>query len=130
MYRIALALAALAILPGPALAETASKTVKAGGRSIIGSFFSYRVNTCQADAVPAAKVRRQGASGRVEIVPIEHTLGKDTPCPGTKVRGLLYAYTPARGFTGADEVAIDVPWAGNDSGMPTVLTYTYRITVQ
>jgi hypothetical protein len=129
MRRLALSLTGLLLLATSAAAETQDKVVKANTRSAIGGFFSYGVGTCLAGVIPNAKIRKQGANGTIEIHPHEQVLGKDTQCPGAKVRGLVFVYTPAKGFKGADEVAIDLPWAGNDSGQPTILTYTYRIRV-
>ena len=46
------------------------------------------------------------------------------------MRGLVFVYTPSKGFKGTDEFAIDLPWAGNDSAQPTILTDTFRISVE
>jgi hypothetical protein len=124
------ALSFLFLLAAPVAAETRDKVVKTNTRSAIGGFFSYGVGTCLAGVIPNAKIRKQGANGTIEIQQHEQVLGKDTQCPGTNVRGLVFIYTPAKGFRGTDEVAIDLPWAGNDSGQPTILTNTYRIRVE
>jgi hypothetical protein len=129
MRRLACSLTTLILLAAPAAAETRDKVVKANTRSAIDGFFSYSVGTCLADAIPRATIRKQGSNGIAEIQQHQQVLGKNTQCPGTPVRGLVFVYTPAKGFRGTDEVSIDVPWAGNDSGLPTILTYTYRIRV-
>jgi hypothetical protein len=104
--------------------------VKANSRTAIGGFLGYEVDTCYTSMVPDAKVRQAPANGSLQIIPHEQVLGKDSRCPGTKVRGIAYVYTPNKNFRGADEVSIDVPWVGNDVSPMSLRTYTYRITVQ
>ena len=130
MRRIAIALTGLVLLAAPAPAETLERTVKANSRSAIGGFLSYEVDTCYSAEVPDVKVRQSPAHGSFQILPHEQALGKDSRCPGKKVRGLAYVYTPQRGYKGADEVVLDVPWRSNDINPPTTLTYTYRIRVE
>ncbi|WP_243372203.1 hypothetical protein [Microvirga solisilvae] len=130
MYRAALLLAGLTLAASPAMAETVERAVKANATSAIGGFFGYEVNTCYSSIIPDVKVKQAPANGSFRIVPFEQTLGKDTSCAGKKVRGLAYVYTPKKGFTGSDEVVLDVPWSGNDHSLPTVYTNTYRIKVQ
>jgi len=130
MFRAVSALAGILLLASPAYAETRERTIKANTVAAIGGFLGYEVDTCYPSEVPDVKIRQSPAHGTLRIVPHEQVLGKDTRCPGTKVRGLAYVYTPAKGFKGADEVAIDVPWNSTDSGRATILTYTYRIKVE
>ncbi|WP_114946164.1 hypothetical protein [Microvirga calopogonii] len=130
MYRAIVLAAGLALLTGSASAETIERTVKANTISAIGGFLGYEVNTCYPSIIPDVKVRQEPANGSIQIRPHEEALGKDSHCPGTKVRGLAYVYTPKRGFKGMDEVVIDIPWSGNDLAPQTVLTKTYRIRVE
>jgi len=130
LRRIAIALTGLALLTAPAFAETLERTVKANSRSAIGGFLSYEVDTCYAADIPDVKVRQSPAHGTIQILPHEQALSQDSRCPGKKVRGLAYVYTPQRGYKGADEVVLDVPWRSNDLNPPTTLTYTYRIRVE
>jgi len=130
MFRAASALAGILLLASPACAETLERTVKANTVAAIGGFLGYEVDTCYPSDIPEVKIRQAPAYGSLRIIPHEQVLGKDSRCPGTKVRGLAYVYTPAKGFKGADEVAIDVPWNSTDSGRATILTYTYRIKVE
>lgn len=130
MYRALVVLAGLTLVASPSSAETVDKTVKANASTAVGGFFGYEVNTCYPANIPDVKVKQAPANGSFQIMPYEQTLGKDTRCAGRKIRGLAYVYTPKKGFKGSDEVAVDVPWSGNDLGMPTIRTYTYRITVQ
>jgi len=130
MHRTALLAAGLTLLAGSVAAETLDRTVKANAPAAIGGFFGYEVDTCYPSVIPDVKVKQAPANGSFQIVPYEHTLGKDTRCPGRKVKGLAYVYTPKKGFTGADEVVLDVPWSSNDLGLPTIWTYTYRIKVE
>jgi hypothetical protein len=118
------------LLAAPAAAETFDRTVKANARTAIGGFFGYEMETCYPSNIPDAKVRHAPANGQIAIVPHEQVLGADSRCPGRKVRGLAYIYTPKKGFKGLDEVAIDVPWSSTDSGADTLWTYTYRIRVE
>jgi len=104
--------------------------VKANVRSAIGGFFGYEVDTCYPSAIPEVKVRQGPANGSVQVVPHELSLGKDFRCAGTKVRGLAFVYTPNKGFKGADEITIDVPWHSTDSGSEVIRTYNYRIRVE
>jgi hypothetical protein len=106
------------------------KTVKANTRSAIGGFLGYEVDTCYPSAIPNVKIRQEPANGSLQIVPHEQAMGKDSRCPGTKVRGLAYVYTPKKGFKGLDEVTLDVPWRSTDSGGETIWTFTYRIRVE
>ena len=130
MRRISLLLIAGALLAAPAAAETFDRTVKANARTAIGGFFGYEVETCYPSNIPDAKVRHAPANGQIAIVPHDQVLGTNSRCPGRKVRGLAYIYTPKKGFKGLDEVAIDVPWSSTDSGADTLWTYTYRIRVE
>jgi hypothetical protein len=130
MNRVALVLAGLTLVANAASAETIERSVKANAPSAVGGFFGYELNTCYASVIPEVKIKQMPANGNFQIVPYEHTLGKDSHCAGQKVRGLAYVYTPKKGFKGPDEVAVDVPWSGNDLGLPTIRTYTYRINVQ
>ncbi|WP_457093763.1 hypothetical protein [Microvirga sp. P5_D2] len=130
MYRALTVLAGLTLFTAAASAQTADRTVKANSTTAIGGFFGYEVDTCYTSVIPDVKVKQAPANGDFKIVPYEQTLGKDTNCPGTKVRGLAYVYTPKKGFKGSDEVAVNVPWSGNDLSIPTLRTYTFRITVQ
>ncbi|WP_210497189.1 hypothetical protein [Microvirga antarctica] len=111
-------------------AETTDRTVKANGRSALGGFLGYEVDTCYPSQIPAVKIRQKPSYGTLQIVPHEQVLGKDNRCPNTKVRGLAYIYTPDKGFKGADEVSIDIPWSSTDSGPETLMTQTYRIRVE
>lgn len=130
MYRAAAALTGLTLLACSAHAETQERIVKANAASAVGGFLGYEVDTCYPSEIPDVKIRQAPVNGSVRIVPHEQVLGKDTRCPGTKVRGLAYVYTPNRGFKGTDEVTIDVPWNSTDSGRATILSYTYRIRVE
>ncbi|NIX76787.1 hypothetical protein [Microvirga terricola] len=130
MRRVAIVLAGLVLLTGSASAETRERTVKANTRSAIDGFFSYWEDTCYTGEVVNVKVRQEPANGSVQIVPHEQVLGKDSRCPGTKVRGLVYVYTPKKGFKGVDEFAIDVPWTSTDIGPGTVFTNNYKIRVE
>jgi hypothetical protein len=130
MHRVAIVLTGLALLAGPASAETVERTVKANARSAIGGFFGYEVDTCYPSDIPDVKVRQAPGNGTIQILPHEQALGKETACPGKKVRGLVYVYTPKKGFKGVDELAIDVPWASTDTGPQTIWTYTFRIRVE
>ncbi|MCB8820243.1 hypothetical protein [Microvirga rosea] len=128
--RIASVLALTALVATSVSAETLDKTVKANTRSAIGGFLSYEVDTCYSAEVPDVKVRQAPANGSIQLIPHEQEMGKDSRCPGKRVRGLAYVYTPKKGFKGLDEVVLDVPWRSNDLNPPTILTYTYRIRVE
>jgi hypothetical protein len=130
MYRTAAALAGLTLLAASASADTVERTVKANSITAIGGFLGYEVETCYPSAIPNVTVRQQPANGTIQIVPHQQALGKDTHCPGLKVRGLAYVYTPKKGFKGTDEVALDAPWRSTDSGQEIVRTFTYRIRVE
>lgn len=130
MRRCAVVLTGLILLAGPAAAETVDRTVQANTRSAIGGFLGYEVDTCYRSAIPDVKVRQAPANGSIQILPHEETLGKETRCPGLKGRGLVYVYTPKKGFRGMDEVSIDVPWQSTDSGPMTIWTYTFKIRVE
>jgi hypothetical protein len=130
MYRIIVAAVGLALLTGPASAETIERTVKANTISALGGFLGYEVNTCYPSVIPDVKVRQAPANGTIQIRPHEQALGKDSNCPGTKVRGLAFVYAPNKGFKGVDEVILDIPWSSNDLGLPSLMTKTYRIRVE
>lgn len=130
MYRAAAVFTGLILLAGPASAETVERTVKANTITAVGGFLSYEVNTCYPAEIPNVKIRQEPGNGTVRIVPHEQALGKDSRCPGTKVRGLAYVYTPKKGFKGDDEFTLDVPWRSTDSGPGNTLSYTYRIHVE
>jgi hypothetical protein len=130
VLRIAFALTGIVLLAFPVAAETTDRTVKANTRTGIGGFLGYEVDTCYGSVIPAVKVRQAPSNGSIEIIPHEQALGKETRCPGRKVRGLAYVYTPKKGFKGSDELSIDVPWASTDSGPETLMTYTFRIRVE
>jgi len=120
----------IAILAGAANADTVERTVKANSSTAVGGFFGYEVNTCYPSAIPDVKIHQQAGNGNVEIRPHQAKLDKDSQCPGLAVRGLAYVYTPKKGFKGADEFSVDVPWSTNDHSLPSVYTHTYRINVQ
>jgi hypothetical protein len=122
--------AVLPLLAGPASAETLERTVKANAVSAIGGFLGSEVDTCYPSVIPDVTVRQAPANGSIQLRPYEQALGKDTRCPGMKVRGLAYVYTPKKGFKGTDEVVIDIPWSWTDSGLATIMTHTYRIRVE
>jgi len=130
MRRAVLVLTGLGLLAGPAAADTFDRTVKANTRAAIGGFLGYEVDTCYPSVVPDAKVRQAPANGTIQFVPHQQKLGNDTRCPGTTVRGLVYVYTPNKGFKGTDELAIDLPWASTDSGPQLIRTHTFRIRVE
>ena len=130
MVRLMVFAAGLALLTVSASAETVERTVKANTVSAIGGFLGYEVETCYPSNIPDVKVRQQPANGTIQIRPYEQALGKDSRCPGTKVRGLAYVYTPKKGFTGIDEVVLDIPWSWNEAAPLTLMTYTYRIGVE
>jgi hypothetical protein len=130
MHRALIVLAGLTLIAGSASAETQDKTVKANTSTAIAGFFGYELNTCYPSVIPDVKVKQAPANGDFKIVPHEITLGKEDRCAGRKVRGLAYVYTPKKGFKGSDEVSVNVPWSGNDLSIPTLRTYTFRITVQ
>lgn len=130
MRRIVIALTGLVLLAVPAIAETLDRTVKANSRSAIGGFLSYQGADCYAGEIPDVKVRQPPANGSIQILPHEQALGKDSRCPGKRVQGLAYVYTPQKGFKGVDEVVLDVPWHSNDLQPATILTYTYKIQVE
>ena len=130
MYRIIVAAVGLALLTGPASAETVERTVKANTVSALGGFLGYEVNTCYPPVIPDVKVRQAPANGTIQIRPHEQALGKDSNCPDTKVRGLAFVNAPNKGFKGVDEVVLDIPWSSNDLGLPNLMTETYRIRVE
>lgn len=130
MYRVAAVVMGLTVLAGAAAAETRERTIKANTASAVGGFLGYEVDTCYPSEIPDVKIRQAPASGTLRIVTHEQVLGKDTRCPGTKVRGVAYVYTPNKGFKGMDEVTVDVPWSFSDVGRATTLSYTYRIRVE
>lgn len=130
MRRIVVGAALVLSMAASAGAETLDRTVKAGSRSAIGGFFGYEVDTCYPSEIPDVKIRQAPSNGSFQIVPYEQVLGKDSRCPGKKVRGLAYIYTPNKGFRGADEVVLDIPWRSTDSGGLTIWSYTYRIRVE
>jgi hypothetical protein len=130
MKRIVTLFTGLALFAGSASAETVERTVKANSTTALGGFFGYEVDTCYPSVIPDVKVRQSPAHGTFKIVPHEQVLGEGNRCKGTKVRGLAYVYTPAKGFKGNDEVVVDVPWVANDLGQPVLYTYTYRVKVE
>ncbi|HLM39379.1 MAG TPA: hypothetical protein VK434_07265 [Microvirga sp.] len=130
MYRAAAVLAGLTCLAGSASAETLERTVKANAATPIGGFLGYEVDTCYPSVIPNVKVRQAPANGSIQIVPHQQALGKDSRCPGKTVRGLAFVYTPKKGFKGADELSLDVPWSSTDSGPETIRTYTFRVKVE
>jgi hypothetical protein len=130
MRRLAVIAAGFCLLVGPAAAETVERTVKANTRAGIGGFLGYEVDTCYPSAITTVTVRDRPANGNIQILPHEQVLGKDSRCPGTKVRGLAFVYTPNKGFRGADELTLDVPWQSTDSGPETIRSYTFRIRVE
>jgi hypothetical protein len=130
MYRIIAAAAGLFLLMGSASAETIERTVKANTVSAIGGFLGYEVDTCYPSNIPDVKVRQAPANGTIQIRPHEQALGKESRCPGTKVRGLAYVYTPKKGFKGTDEIVLDIPWTWNEVSPQSLITYTYRIRVE
>ena len=127
MYRIIAAATGLSLLMGSASAETIERTVKANTVSAIGGFLGYEVDTCYPSNIPDVKVRQAPANGTIQIRPHEQALGKESRCPGTKVRGLAYVYTPKKGFKGTDEIVLDIPWTWNEVSPQSLITYTYRI---
>jgi hypothetical protein len=130
MYRAAAVLAGLTCLAGSASAETLERTVRANAATPIGGFLGYEVDTCYPSVIPNVKVRQAPANGSIQIVPHQQALGKDSRCPGKTVRGLAFVYTPKKGFKGADELSLDVPWSSTDSGPETIRTYTFRVKVE
>jgi hypothetical protein len=100
MYRIIVAAAGLALLTGSASAETIERTVKASTISALGGSLGYEVNTCYPSVIPDVKIRQAPANGTIQIRPHEQALGKDSHCPGTKVRGLAFVHAPNKGFKG------------------------------
>jgi hypothetical protein len=130
MDRIIAAAAGLFLLMGSASAETIERTVKANTVSAIGGFLGYEVDTCYPSNIPDVKVRQAPANGTIQIRPHEQALGKESRCPGTKVRGLAYVYTPKKGFKGTDEIVLDIPWTWNEVSPQSLITYTYRIRVE
>ena len=69
MRRVAIVLTGLALLAGPASAETVERTVKANARSAIGGFFGYEVDTCYPSDIPDVKVRQAPGNGTIQIIP-------------------------------------------------------------
>jgi hypothetical protein len=130
MYRIIAAATGLSLLMGSASAETIERIVKANTVSAIGGFLGYEVDTCYPSNIPDVKVRQAPANGTIQIRPHEQALGKESRCPGTKVRGLAYVYTPKKGFKGTDEIVLDIPWTWNEVSPQSLITYTYRIRVE
>ena len=130
MYRIIAAATGLSLLMGSASAETIERIVKANTVSAIGGFLGYEVDTCYPSNIPDVKVRQAPANGTIQIRPHEQALGKESRCPGTKVRGLAYVYTPKKGFKGTDEIVLDIPWIWNEVSPQSLITYTYRIRVE
>ena len=130
MYRALIVLAGLTLAAGSVSAQTADRTVKANTSTAIGGFFGYELNTCYPANIPDVKIKQAPANGTLRIVPHQATLGKEDRCAGKTVKGLAYVYTPNKGFKGSDEVSLDVPWSSNDISIPTLRTYTFRITVQ
>jgi hypothetical protein len=131
MFRFSCSLSAvLALAAGAASAETIDKTVKANSRTAVGAFFTYWEGLCQASTVPQASVRSRPASGTLAIEVHQVTLSQQTRCPGARVSGPVFIYTPAKGFKGVDQFEIDIPFARVEERLPTVYTHTYRIRVE
>jgi hypothetical protein len=130
MLRVFSALTAIFLVSLPCAAETRDRTVKANTRTAIGGFLGYEVDTCYPSMIPVVKVRQAPSNGSIDIIPHQEALTAKDQCPGLKVRGLAYIYTPKKGFKGSDELSIDVPWRSTDSGPETLMTYTFRIRVE
>jgi hypothetical protein len=130
--RAALLPAFLVLLAGfsSASADTFDKSVKANSRTAVGAFFTYSEGTCQASVVPDVTVRTKPANGTVAIEVKDVTMKPDSSCPGARMRGPVFIYTPAKGFRGSDQFEIDIPFARTDVRPPTVYTHTYRIKVE
>ena len=99
LLRIAFALTGIVLLAVPGRRRNHDRTVKANTRTGIGGFLGYEVDTCSL-RIPAAKIRQAPSNGGIEIIRYEQALGKETRCPGRKVRGLAYVYTPKKGLQG------------------------------
>lgn len=126
----AVIVAGLTCLAASASAETYDRKVKPNAASPIGGFFGYEEGSCRPSVIPVARVRQAPTNGTLKIEEQILPPGTGYPCGSSKLRGLVYIYTPKKGFKGTDEVVIDVPWQTNESAPPIDFTYTYRITVE
>lgn len=111
-------------------AETMNVKAKSGVATTIGYFSSYARDTCRAQAIGDPSIARRPSRGRVEI---RRFRGRFTEglCKGEIAEGLYFIYTSARGYRGADEVSIDIPWnQWVDGPGGVVQTTTYKIVVE
>ena len=112
-----------------ALAQTFDVKVKSGVSTLVGDFFVVSREDCSAQAIPDARVRTQGRNGRAEVRRARGRL--QSFCAGAIVNGVQFYYVSARGYRGADEVVIDIPWETYvDAASRSMRTHTYRITVE
>jgi hypothetical protein len=123
-------LAAILACATPASAETIERMVKANTLTAVGGLFTYGVQSCLQGAIPDAKVGRPPKNGTVVVRMHQTILGKHTNCAGQKVSGPIFIYTPKRGFKGIDEFTIEYPFARSETSQPTLMSTTYRLTVQ
>jgi len=130
IVRPLLTAAVFVLVGGAAAAETFDKAVKANSQTAVGAFFTYWEGMCNAASVSNATVRSRPANGTVVIEVRQVTLGAHSRCPGARVSGPVFVYTPAKGFKGTDQFEIDIPFARTEERLPTIYTHTYRIKVE
>jgi hypothetical protein len=113
-----------------ASAETIEKTVKANTRTAVDGIFTYVVQTCEQSAIPDAHVAEAPKNGTVVVQMHQIKADRATNCAGRTLSGPIFVYTPAKGFKGEDGFTIEFPFAQAESRAPTMMSKTYRLTVQ
>lgn len=120
----------VSIMAVSAQAQTFSKSVAAGKRTLVGAFALYSSDTCYAGPLPDAKISEQPAYGRFEIG-AERVVDKAGNCAAMQIYYRTVYYIPHPGFRGQDRGSVTFIFNQfSDAPGYTNRTHSYNISVR
>lgn len=119
--------AGLALLSGPAVAQSASRTVAENGALVLGHYAQVNPD-CSSMGIPVVRISAPPAHGVVSTAKgsgfsLFH--GAYQNCSSRRVAGVTAQYGPERGFVGSDSFALDVIFPGGRERIDS-----YSVTVK
>lgn len=107
VFRSAILTLGCLLLAGPATAQNKMPVVKSGQSVVLRSIAAYDPTTCLFAALPIITVAKQPANGTVVVEKTSFTLGNDTRCSGTAVKGTQVVYKSKPGYRGPEQVIVE-----------------------
>jgi hypothetical protein len=130
VFTTAIIISALGLTATSAIAETLTRTVRAGTTARLDQYMHWS-NDCRDKGAISSGFSQRPAHGSVRAsvvrsrIPGAADIGNSGGCAGKPIKALQVSYTAKKGYRGTDRLSVWVSFAGTGRK-----TYTYIINVQ